>query len=274
MLKAISSDSYTIRPFVTHKQQSYTFVSGGVVSPGVTIGLALQPSTTWSYSTADPATADGLNQYSLYRSIRQLFYTSESFATQSMNWGAGGSERRLFPLSSSAYVFNVAQITYGEGILNGTFNIQSPSSTNIITDDGVGHLYVGSTVVGNIFYDMGIVVLAVTGGANPISTNGLSIPSGSSLNISFQASQTIYEYQLMATLSPSEFNFTFNPSMQSTASNGEKVSDLMLSGTLTPYITTVGFFNSDQQLVAIGKLSKPVKRLLDTPQTFIVRFDI
>jgi hypothetical protein len=42
---------------------------------------------------------------------------------------------------------------------------------------------------------------------------------------------------------------------------------------MVPYITSIGFYNSDNDLLAVAKLSNPVKRTLDVAQTFIVKFD-
>ena len=41
---------------------------------------------------------------------------------------------------------------------------------------------------------------------------------------------------------------------------------------LAPYITTVGLYQ-DNQLVAVGKLGRPIKNLIDWPVNIVVRFD-
>ena len=41
-----------------------------------------------------------------------------------------------------------------------------------------------------------------------------------------------------------------------------------------PYITTIGLYNDDYQLVAIGKLAKPLPNNKDISYTFSVRFDV
>lgn len=42
---------------------------------------------------------------------------------------------------------------------------------------------------------------------------------------------------------------------------------------LAPYITTIGLYDSDSNMVAIAKLPQPIKSLPDYPINFIVRFD-
>jgi hypothetical protein len=42
---------------------------------------------------------------------------------------------------------------------------------------------------------------------------------------------------------------------------------------LAPYITTIGLYNDDNQLLMVGKLGRPIKNLIDWPVNIIVRFD-
>jgi hypothetical protein len=42
---------------------------------------------------------------------------------------------------------------------------------------------------------------------------------------------------------------------------------------LAPYITTIGLYDEDGELAAIGKLGKPIKNLIDWPINIVVRFD-
>lgn len=43
---------------------------------------------------------------------------------------------------------------------------------------------------------------------------------------------------------------------------------------LTPFITTIGLYNSDCEMIAVAKLPKPIKNLPDYPVNFIVRIDV
>jgi hypothetical protein len=42
---------------------------------------------------------------------------------------------------------------------------------------------------------------------------------------------------------------------------------------LAPYITSIGLYNDDNELVAVGKLGNPIKNLIDYPINICVRFD-
>ena len=152
MLKAISADDYLIRPFLTHKQQSYFITSGAGSNPAqISVDLATMPPSNWLFATTDPVNADGIYQYELYNSLVQLFYTSASALSGSvsgsasgnlaMNWGAGGDAARLLPLSNSAWVISMAQSSWGEGIRPSSFIVSTPLYSSSIMDDGNGRLY-------------------------------------------------------------------------------------------------------------------------------------
>jgi hypothetical protein len=42
---------------------------------------------------------------------------------------------------------------------------------------------------------------------------------------------------------------------------------------LAPVITTIGLYDNSNHLLAVGKLGKPIKNLVDWPLNFIIRFD-
>ena len=42
---------------------------------------------------------------------------------------------------------------------------------------------------------------------------------------------------------------------------------------LAPYVTTIGLYDDDNNMVVVAKLPKPIKSLPDYPVNFIVRFD-
>lgn len=46
-----------------------------------------------------------------------------------------------------------------------------------------------------------------------------------------------------------------------------------VTGSLTPYVTTIGLYNRNYELLAIAKLANPVPRAKNVDQTFIVKFD-
>ena len=109
-----------------------------------------------------------------------------------------------------------------------------------------------------------------------LTNQGLRIVSGTYVDVNFSSSVTLYENVFKAKLEPTEFLYSFNnPSFNKQMITGSsKPKDLMISGTLEPYVTTIGFYNDNNELLLVGKPSVPIKRTRDLTQTFIVKFDV
>ena len=45
------------------------------------------------------------------------------------------------------------------------------------------------------------------------------------------------------------------------------------SSAFSPYITTVGLYNDDYDLVAVAKMTSPIKKPKNMDSTIVVRFD-
>ena len=170
-----------------------------------------------------------------------------------------------------------------------------------------------SYIEGNIMYEHGIVTLfgydfnnyvsdfygtaiygtSLYGGVLAPCVDGLdwlnAWVSDSDITMSFSSSYTIYETQYKATISENEFNYTLNPSSitgsqiptvfpsgsidwENTASSGVRLSTVTGSF-FSPYITTVGLYDEDFQLLAIGKLAKPIQSSQTTDTTILVNID-
>lgn len=101
--------------------------------------------------------------------------------------------------------------------------------------------------------------------------DGMVLSDGDQLTIVFDSSHTIYEHMVMCTMEPGEYNYSMNPSIRR---DGVRTTlDAFASGTLTPYLTTVGLFSTNGELVAVAKFPKPIKRATESQQTVIIRFD-
>ena len=180
--------------------------------------------------------------------------------------------KRYFPTASNSTigVLSIPQYMYGDFIQPESFTFTTPSGS--YTDDGEGRLVSGSTYIGNIIYEHGIVVL--TGGERTrdywdeeIST----FVNNSSVTCSFSSSYTIYETQYKCTLGESEFNFSQNPSVIS-GSNGTPWG-FATSASFSPYITTVGLYNDQRDLIAVGKLAQPLPTSKTTDTTILINID-
>jgi len=171
-------------------------------------------------------------------------------------------------------------------------------------------LTTSSVMVGNIFYPHGLIVL--TGNPTVFSLSDLygysvygvtpygegeygspgvsffpsllNFVSSSNVTCSFSSSYTIYETQYKCTIGENEFNFTLNPTISSgstsyTSSNGtfytpdENLLGFATESYFNPYITTVGLYDDQQNLLAVGKLAQPLPSSPTTDTTIIINID-
>lgn len=235
--------------------------------------------------------SQGFNKKVIHASIRSQFYTNAATASILTEVGLRKSyaskDERI--LEDNIAVFSVPQRYYGEGIKIGTVVLEDEQLGRIYTDDGNSNLIdSGSNIKGNIFYDRGLIVVAK------------DIISGSVLSqftLNFRSTKTIFENEIFLSVLENEFNVSQNPTavdydgsigriklhnIRSTI-NPLKVggfADYLYSGSvdptgsyLAPYITTIGLYDDELNMVAVAKLPQPIKSLPDYPINFIVRFD-
>ena len=229
----------------------------------------------------------------LYESIKSQFYTNSATASLITEVGLRQSytstnERNL---SNEFAIIPIPQIYYGEGIKVGSVRLEDEQTGKIYTDDGYSNLIdSGSNVAGNIFYDRGLVILT------------RDVVSGSVLSqytLDFRSTKTIYENEILLSVLESEFNVSQNPTAIDYDADGKfgkiklhsiqsNVNPTVFSGFgeydysssfdttgsfLAPYITTIGLYDDDLNMVAVAKLPQPIKSTPDYPVNFIVRFD-
>jgi hypothetical protein len=204
---------------------------------------------------------------------------------------------RLFPTASNDEIgiISIPSKLFGEYIKPGTFSFSySGSSTGNITDNGEGALFNDGYRVGDIIYQHGMVILTAFGSSitgsdyygvglnsgygtasyGTSDANELSdVINGNNITCSFQSTTTIYESQYKCTLLENEFNYTQNPTIISSSLDGT-VYNFSTGSYFEPYITTVGLYNNENQLVAIGKLSQPLQSSNTTDTTILVNLDL
>jgi hypothetical protein len=235
--------------------------------------------------------SQGFTKKVIHASIRSQFYTNAATASILTEVGNRKSyasiDERI--LEDNIAVFSIPQRYYGEGIKIGTVVLEDEQLNRIYTDDGYSNLIdSGSNIKGNIFYDRGLIVVSK------------DIVSGSVLSqftLNFRSIKTIYENEIFLSVLENEFNVSQNPTavdfdgsigriklhnIRSTI-NPLKVggfADYLYSGSvdptgsyLAPYITTIGLYDDELNMVAVAKLPQPIKSLPDYPINFIVRFD-
>ena len=249
------------------------------------------------------------DKFLVYRSIRELYYynyleNSDGSPINTASFNDDGTitglpytpnaynylpntllADRYFPTGSGNIigVVSIPSNKYGENLKPGTVTLSNGTSS--LSDDGEGNLITGSLKVGDIIYSHGMIILTSDGipqqdgygyitygtgsyGASD-STFIQSFINSTNISCSFDSTLTIYESQYKCTLRENEFNFSQNPTLISGSSNSGILYDFATGSYFTPYITSIGLYNNDKELLAIAKLSQPL-RISDTTDTSII----
>ena len=207
---------------------------------------------------------------------------------------------KYFPTESNDTigVLSIPKNLFGDYIEPHSLKITTESGSYI--DDGEGRLVRQNnalnteTFVGNVIYQHGIIIF--TGGsrverigeADPYGegTYGggvyggrvigrsdiLNFVTGSNVTCSFSSSFELYETQYKCTLGESEFNFTLNPSIISSSQDGA-IYSWATSSFFDPYVTTIGMYDGNENLLAVGKLAKPLPTSRTTDTTILINLD-
>lgn len=83
---------------------------------------------------------------------------------------------------------------------------------------------------------------------------------------SWQSEKPIFTEHVTCKVLDVDFNNTLNPSAPESLQFGDRE--------FTPYITTVGLYNTVGDLIAVAKLSKPIKKASNIDMTFDIQIDL
>lgn len=105
-------------------------------------------------------------------------------------------------------------------------------------------------------------------------------------SISFQNEVVIYEQNVICHVKDNEFNLSYNPTLlQSNSFDGcgfisrsisapiPEVKGFVTESYFEPYVTTIGLYNDQDDLLAVAKLGQPIPLSQNTDMTFVVRYD-
>jgi hypothetical protein len=198
-------------------------------------------------------------------------YYPKYFPTSSQNINDSGS---ITVISIPSKIFGNHIVPNTFRLNCGAYSIMDDGEGNLVTSPstyGVGtygySLYLNENSVGNIIYQHGIAI--ITQGPSSSLADNLNI---NNLNISFSSSINIYENRWNCTLKDNESTFSQNPSIVS-SSNGE-LYGFATSSYFNPYITTIGLYNDNNDLLAVAKLAKPLQISNVTDMNIYVSIDM
>jgi hypothetical protein len=192
---------------------------------------------------------------------------------------------------------------YKDEIKKGTMsiNLQLASDTLTLTDAGAagnydttpggdrGPLYSGSTVIGSVYYNAGIVVFPTGVFVAPAAGSTIAWSGSYNLNqimsgnidqavdgfrnrvnqVTFQNQTNLHSTVYFCRALNSEFNYSTNPSF--VASDGRIIPTSGSDNQTRSYITSVGLYDINDNLLAVAKLSQPVKKSPDSEVTVRVK---
>ncbi len=209
-----------------------------------------------------------------------------------------GSENNLFTFNGKTanemFFFSFKRRIYKDEIAKGTvsFTIQRDGDTLIMSDAGaagafsVGQggdsapLYSGSVPVGAVYYNAGVVAFQTGAFFNipgtMIWSGSKTLNQMSSSNIDqmvdglrsrvtsvqFQNQTNLHSTVYFLRALNSEFNYSTNPSF--TDASGRIVPTSGTDNQTRTYITTCGLYDINDNLLAVAKLSQPVKKSPDS----------
>ena len=233
----------------------------------------------------------------VYGQYRNLVYGTEA---ENFSFDSGTST------ANDIYVINISRARYKQAIQPGTLNLTLTSGSAIIrlTDDSNttsltrfvgenriyyvisgsnGNAYTSSaatTYYGMVLPDLGVIILNATSSyiqptnqATSSVNNHLklfnSISSGSGVNFQLSSQETISSRYFFTRIKNGEFNYTTNPSIID--ANGNLLYNSLINNPQT-YITTVGLYNDNNELLAVAKSSRPLVK--DFTKEALVRVKI
>jgi len=278
MIKEIPKSDVVVRPFKVYKEWAS---NEGTITP---LYGTLQ--TDLYDVDTDDTNSDGTSKRTLYDSIKSQFYlnpaTSSILTEVGKRKSYASTDERV--IGDTIGVISIPQQKYGEGLKIGSVELQYGAIT--VTDDGNSNLIdSASNHKGNIYYDRGLIVL---------TKDIVEDTTIESFELSYRSTMTIYENEVFLSVNENEFNISQNPSaydgtnkiklktIQSTIEptkfggfgEYDYSSSVDTTGSyLAPFITTIGLYDNELNMVAVCKLPKPIKSLPDYPLNFIVRFD-
>jgi len=163
------------------------------------------------------------------------------------------------------------------------YAVNSTALNSLSNRDYISGSLFQTNVAGNIFYRNGQLVVS-----SPLTKYN----SGSGLfaeasTTSWKGTHTIYENQVLVRVPRGSFNTTINPSatyspvtdkplteaQQAGRLPGNRYKAIFESGSAFPYITSIGLYNDQYQLLAVAKLAQPIQKRNDIDMNFLIRWD-
>jgi hypothetical protein len=124
--------------------------------------------------------------------------------------------------------------------------------------------------VGNVFYNNGLVAIT-----KPNYQKYLNPGIGNqNFTLTYKGTHLIYENEYQCMAEQHEFDVTLNPSARKIKSkDSEDLANFATGSNFKPYVTTIGLYNDNGELLVVGKLGQAIRMTDEADTTYVVRFD-
>ena len=142
-------------------------------------------------------------------------------------------------------------------------------SCNEIVDDGEGRLYIKYSspryYVGNVIYPHGQIIITDTIVAMYYNHYFDAV-------LKWKSNLPIFTHNYHCQLKSGEFNHTLNKT--GLIGTDGQIANNISDSSFNPYITTIGLYNDSNELIAVGKMGKPLPKSKETDTVVITKFDM
>jgi hypothetical protein len=136
--------------------------------------------------------------------------------------------------------------------------------TSLATLTDTNYSALQTNKVGNIFYDQGMIIYS------PYQNELVSASFTKDFNLSYKSSLDIEQLKYYINVPMNDFNTSTNPSLYDITGS---LASFATGSDFNPYITTIGLYDTNYNLVAVAKLGAPIPKRNDIDINFEVRFD-
>ena len=125
--------------------------------------------------------------------------------------------------------------------------------------------------VGNLFYNNGLTAITKPNYQEILNPG---IMHAQDFKLKYQGTHLIYENEYQCFVDQHEFDITLNPSARKIKSkDSEDLANFATSSYFKPYVTTIGLYDDNGELLVVGKLGQPIRMSDEADTTYVVRFD-
>ena len=137
--------------------------------------------------------------------------------------------------------------------------------TSLSTLTNTNYLALQTNKVGNVFYEQGIAVYSPF--QNELITGSFGVKD---FSLIYKSSIDIEQHKYFINVPMNDYNTSTNPTLYDATGS---LMPFAIDTDFTPYITTIGLYDKDYDLVAVAKLGSPVPKSSGLDLNFEVSFD-